>query len=661
MAYIVIDFETRSAADLKKVGAWVYAEHPTTEPICLGYNIDGGGAKLWLPSEQFPDDLRAAIQRPDNYIVAHNCQFEKAIWYRLMIPQFNWPDIRGMKWIDTMAVCARKVIPLRLEHAGRILNLDIQKDKEGAQALSRVHSPNKKTSEFNRDQVLLDRVYSYCKTDVDTEDRLLKRVGTLSKTEQVVWEFDQLINERGIRLDLPFVRQAQKVIDGALIPLAAEFSDLTGGLTASQRDKVLAWLHTQGTHLPNMQKDVVEGYLSQDEDDIPETALRALKMRQKLTSASIKKLDAMRRCVGADGRARGLLQYHAAGPGRWGGRILQPQNFPRGTVDLGKDEDGKTVTSVDSLVPAIMSGDHEIVQAVAGCAVDGVSSSLRHALIAAPGHVFCAGDFSTIEARFVLAIAGQHDKLELMASGADIYCAMATQIYGFDVNKKDHPVERQIGKNSVLGLGFQMGAPKFKLQTKKQTGIVLELEFSKEVVATYREEFAPRVPKVWYGLEEAACKTVWDRRPHEAFGILYALEDAWLVARLPSGRKLYYFNPKPVKRPMPWDDTDIRPGWTYQATKSGQWKTIDAYGGLLTENVVQASARDLMVDRMVALEMEIGYPTVLTVHDEVVSEVPEFMADPKLMQQVMEDTPLWAKSLGIPVAAECWAGERYRK
>lgn len=657
MAHITIDFETRSLCDLKGCGAWVYAEHPTTVIICLSYSFNSGEPKLWVPGDPDPEDLFEAALRGD-WVVAHHAQFEKAIWTRIMTPVYGWPDHHEFNWMCTLAICARKQLPQGLDEVSRLLQLTTPKDKEGHAAMRKVCIPDK-NGKFHKDYnspKLLARTYSYCQTDVLSEDELLHTVGTLGKREQRVWELDQTINERGIKLDMPFVKACQSVIDQALIPLAKKFADLTGGLTASQTAKVLEWLNDRGANLPNMQKDVIEDYLD-NTDNIPELVDMALRMRQKLTSASIKKLAAMRRAVGHEGRARGLLQYSAAGPGRWAGRIIQPHNFPRGVTKLGLEGDGQ----IDALVEAIMTEDMHYVEAVAGCPVDAVASSLRHAIVAGPGNVFAAGDFSTIEARIVLALAGQTDKLDLIESGADIYCAMASQIYGFEVNKKDHPVERQIGKNSVLGLGFQMGAPKFKQQVKKQTGLVIELDFAKKVVDTYREDFAPKVPDVWYGLQEAACKAVWDGTTEEAFGIVYKLEDMWLTARLPSGRKLYYWGPQKTRRPMPWDETDIRPGWSYTAKKMGRLMTIHAYGGLLTENVVQATARDLLVDRMFATENELGYPIVMTVHDEEVTEPEEWLADEKALQDVMEDAPVWARELGIPVAAECWIGDRYRK
>ena len=281
-------------------------------------------------------------------------------------------------------------------------------------------------------------------------------------------------------------------------------------------------------------------------------------------------------------------------------------------------------------------------------------------------------DFAGIQARIALAGAGQHDKTALMASGVDVYIDLACVIFGVPQPnwsadftqfvkdfKEQHNEWRQYGKNSVLGLGFQMGAKKFHARYCHGK----DLDFAQKIVDTYRKEWAPEVPKLWYGLDDAACKTVHRRTPHEAYGVLFKLEDMWLTARLPSGRKLHYFNPQPIRKTMPWStegNIDVRLAWTYQAKKMGKWLTIDAFGGLLTENYASGLARDLLVTAMFKAEKN-GLPLVLTVHDEIVSDAIVRPDNAKVLQQIMEDRPQWAVDMCLPVAAETWSGDRYRK
>jgi len=674
--FCLIDYETASQCDLKKAGAWRYAEDITTEILCLGYTLGKPKDEVVLTADDCYQKTGAAkelmrlVLDPGVLFVAHNCAFEKAIWRHIMVAQYDWPDIPDERWHDTMAVCAMKGLPLQLERAALVLRLSSQKDMEGSRITKALSKLDKKGYSVITDDKL-NRVLEYNIGDLHSQTALHRRVKGLGAEERKVWLLDQKINERGVRLDMEYVDAAQAIVDEAGRPLLAEFRELTG-VNPTQGAKFQAWLAGQGCTIPNLQKETVAKFLKgdidgtleedwagdeedyQEEDEqieLPFLPRRALEIRQIIGSASIKKLVSMRACVGSDGNARGLLQYHGAGPGRWAGRLLQPQNFPRPSLKV----DGEA-HDPGSLVSAILTRDSEFVRLLFGEPIEAVVSGLRHTIVSRPGNELVVGDFATIEARIVLALAGQYDKTDLIATGKDIYIDMAQTIYKRPIDKKKDPAERQTGKNSVLGLGFQMGWKKFRMRyAQKETP-----EFCKEVVRIYREEFAPNVPKLWKALERAAIDTVWSGHPHEAYGVRYQLEDGWLTARLPSGRKLWYFNPQKCRRPMPWDKDDIRQGFTYQTWKQGKWVTVDAYGGLLTENVVQALARDLLVAGMFAAE-EAGFPIVLTVHDEVIADVMAGRADPKLLDEVMCYGTPWARSLRIPIATDCWAGTRYRK
>jgi DNA polymerase len=669
----LIDFETASSCDLKRAGAWRYAQDPTTEILCLGYTF-GDDEDVLSADVLWPRTaprLLDAVLDPQCMFVAHNAAFEKAIWRELMMGVYGWPDIPDHRWHDSMAVCAMKALPLRLDRAASALGLRERKDAEGSRVTLSLSRPNK-AGHFDRSEEKLQRVYTYNAQDLRAELELHRRIRGLGAEERQVWLLDQQINQRGIRLDITLIDKMQSIVHQAEQPLIQEFVELTG-VKPGQNAKVMEWLRANGCEIPNLQKETISRYLGEsdaeeeiydDEEAETEAGIgeetgtgvcdtegvkRALHVRQILGSASVKKLGAMRSCVCGDGRARGLLQYHGAGPGRWAGRLLQPQNFARPTLKVdGEPPDQNTV------IDALMTGDAEYVRMMFGEPIKCVSSALRHAIIAADDTNFAVGDFATIEARIVLALAGQLDKVALIASGTDVYIDMAQQIYKCPVDKHRDPEKRQTGKNSVLGCGFQMGWKKFKARYC-QTATD---EFAQDVIRVYRTEWAPEVVKLWRGLEDAATNTVWTGRPHEAYGVTYALEDGWLTARLPSGRKLWYYDPRPVRKAMPWDHTDVRPGFEYSAQKMGRWQRISAYGGLLTENVVQALARDLLVFAMFNCEAN-DYPIVLTVHDEIVSERPG--ASKVVLDNLMAERPQWARALQIPVKADCWDGDRYRK
>lgn len=665
-------FESVSACDLKKAGADRYWEDITTDILCCSFAYPDDTKETWFPGEPLPPRVLRAIEDGKTIFVAHNARFERAGWREHMAGIYGFPDIPLDRWHDTLARCAQLALPQGLDQAGRALDLVAEKDMEGSRLTIGLSRVNKKTGMMPViTSAILERVGVYCEGDVVEQREMHRRVGWLPPAERKVWLLDQVINDRGVGLDMPLVRSMAKIVEDASKPLAAEFEKITG-LKMTQTGKMGSWLADQGVWLPNMQKETLAAVIGEtedgeevDEDDrlileLPPHVDRALRIRQLIGSASVKKLSAMQACVCSDGRARGLLQYHGAGPGRWAGRLLQPQNFPRGTTreDHGVDKKGERILkapNVDDLVAALMTANPDWIEAIYGPAVEVVVSSLRHAIVARKGCLLLAGDFAGIEARLTLALAGQHDKTALMASGVDVYCDMATSIFKRIITKADVE-ERQIGKNSVLGLGFAMGADKFHTKYAKEH----ELDFIREVVQTYRKEWAPLVPALWRALEDAAIRTVHYGRPHEAFGITFSLKDRWLEARYPDDSVVNYYDPKPIRKAVPWDEEDIRMAFTYRAQKTGRLITVNAFGGLLTENAAQHMARQLMVEAMFKCEDE-GLPIILTVHDEIVCEPEAGRADEGLLKAIMEDRPSWAKAINVPVASECWAGERYKK
>ena len=661
MIEVILDFETASACDLKEAGAWRYSEDCTTEILCLSYCYNNI-INTWKPGDNLTE-LKELADNPEIIFVAHNAGFEKAIWRNIIVPLFGLPNIPNSRWDDTLAACAMKTIPLDLDRATMVLRLPNRKDKEASNFTKRLSRPNRK-GYYDRTPESLTKVYRYCEQDVLAERDLRQRLGPLPHGERNVWLLDQRINERGVLLDLPFILMAQRIVDLATEPLTEEFRQITGGLNPTQVGKFKTWIEDQGVYIDSLAKEVVAAILGEEDVDeydilervenivLPENVYRVLKIRSLIGSASVKKLKRMLACVGMDGRVRGTTQYHGASPGRWAARLFQPHNFPRGTiVDANKNK-----FDPEYVVSTIMTGDPGIVEMSLGAPIESIVSALRHTIIAAPGKTLLSGDFAGVEARLVLSASGQEDKRNLMATGKDVYCDMAVSIYKRPIDKKKDPEERQVGKNSVLGLGFGMGWKKFKMKY----GQSLSESFCQTIVKTYREDWAPCVPQMWYSLEEAALGAVKTGQPHESYGVLYQLEDLWLTARLPSGRKLWYFNPRTVRRAMPWDETDIRLGWAYQQMKKGQFITIDAFGGLLTENVIQGLARDLMVEAMFKLEKN-GFPIILTVHDEIVCEPLIADADEKAFRQIMEDSPAWARKMQMPVAVETWKGNRYKK
>ncbi len=541
---------------------------------------------------------------------------------------------------------------------------------------------------YDRSIETLERVGAYCLQDVRTEIALGEAVGPLSPYERRVWELDQRINQRGLRIDVEYVHACLDIVAQASKPLVAEFDRLTGGLEVTQGKRLLAWCNSQGLKIDSLAKDNIKALgvtglaEDQEEDDdtgsdtvlpgecVPEVVRRVLEIRAVLGSASIAKLDRMLACINSDGRVRYTQQYHGAGTGRTAGRLLQPTNFPRGKIEGGHDP--------GQLVAAIATRNASFVADLFGDPIAAVASGLRHALIAADEHEFNTGDYGQIEARIVLALAGQHDQVDrLHRLGSAVYIETAEDIYGVPRGtwsgtpaKVKHFKEADmaryvIGKSTFLACGFQMGAPKFKNRyCPDQTD-----SFAQAAISYYREKLAPGVPKLWKALQEAALAAVQLKGQVEAqgYGIVYRWHPASprfplpaLSYSLPDGQIGWYEDVQLTTQPMPWDASDRRPCWSYKAMKLGQWKTVYAYGGLQTENVVQKIVRGFLVESGFRLEAE-RLPLVLTVYDENMSEVPLDRSDYKAYEQIMAEPTRYSQEIKVPISVEGWAGPRYKK
>ncbi len=663
---------------MKDVGAWRYAEDFTTEILCLSYKFDDGKTGLWIPGIDFPQVIINHVEA-GGIFESHNAQFERAIWMLILRPQFGVP--MPVRWRDTMAVCAYRALPLKLDKAGEALNLRIQKDKRGTYLLNTLTTPKFGTKNdpdriYREDWDLMDELYTYCMQDSDSEYELSQTLGPLPPPEYNLWCLDQRINQRGVLIDIEAVEAALEVIDRVATKLNGELRVITEGAVqkGTQRDKLLHWFRANGLpQMANLQKETIEDLLLKDKEgeylivqnpDVTPGLLRALVIRSQIARASTKKLQKALLTVSRDARIRGMLQYHGAGTGRWAGRGVQPQNFPRAIITNCQNEDGtKKWLDMELLVQHIKEDSLDEHYA---SAMDAVASMLRGMFIAAPGKVFHICDFSAVEARVTFWVANCLPGLDMFAKSdsgesEDIYCVTASDLVGFTVTKKDNH-ERQLGKITVLGCGYQMGWEKLQYQAAKDYKVVLEDAEAQGMVNLYRDKYA-EVKWLWYGLNDAAIAAVKTGMPHSYNNIIYdVVEDAagrWLTCILPNGRKLWYYEPVVEKSPTPWGE--MKDSLTYSGRdnkRGGAWGRVRTYGGMLTENVVQAIARDLMAEAMIRVELA-GYAIVMTIHDEIISEDDKDFGSQEDFDRIMCITPPWA--IGCPIAVEGGTVTRYQK
>ncbi len=665
MKYVVADFESASRADLQKIGAWKYAADMSTMVLCLAIKVvtDERPAPSRAMSEKqlhkIDPELMELCNDPAVIFVAHNAGFEQAMWRFHMVPM-GYPELPPERWHDTMAVAGMKALPLGLDALVTALELPVKKDMDGHRHMLIMCKPDRDGGWSHHNEFNLKRNYDYCEADVEAQYGVYVATQGLGPSERHTWILDQKVNQRGIKIDREFVHACIDVLDQVRVPMTERFQELTG-LKPTQREKVLNWINDQGVPLGDMKKETLNAILDPDDEfgiedfsePLPYHVHEVLTLRRSLASSSVAKLQRMLDCAGVDGRVRYATQYHGARTGRDAGRLIQVQNYPRGEIG---DRQGLTA---DALADAILTRNVPHIKELWGEDIfSAIVSSLRSCIVPEKGKVLVAGDYAAVEARNLLSMAGQHDRVEQMHAGQDMYSEAASLIFKRPINRKD-PAQRkegQIGKNTFLGSGYGLGPVGFRARFAPKESIDLAML----AINTYRQEIAPMVPKFWYGLFDASVQAVWceHAKTYEFSGIEFRKENDWLTMRLPSGRKLYYHRPRKTTTFTPAGDE--KPSWTFMSYQGKKFRRHMAWHGMITADCIQGSARDLMVGAMKRAEAA-GLTTVFKVHDELVFEEFDRPDIVRTVQQIMEDVEPWALERKFRVKAEVEKMERYRK
>jgi DNA polymerase len=698
---VTMDFETRSAIDIKKRGAWVYSRSPSTEPLCLGFTLDEDDEpQIWVPEWvldivshildpnithvgcECPKPLADAILSGAE-IEAHNAFFERAIWNHYMVPKLGWPEIQREQWRCSAAKASVCSLPRALGRATKVMGVE-QKDDSGKGLINKVCVPRKALKNERKElenrgwkerldrgwdvpgfsepcylwredpQDYADLIY-YCLQDVRAERSLSQSLPDLIPDELKVWQCDQDINIRGVYVDARMAVAAIKISDEAVARATQTARQISGDAfqTLRQVEQIKKWLKAEGVHLPNLQVATVDEALA---GELPSDVRTVLTCMRSCAKFSVAKYTKMLLTIDrSDQRIRDFLMYHGASTGRWAGKLVQTHNLPRGKM---KDP--------DTMCGIIRDGDIDSVDIFYGpeSPMNILSWAIRGTFCAPPGRELVCADYSSVEARGTLWLVDDQDGLALFKrpkGEPGIYREMGGSIYNVPPASisKEGDDRRQIGKQAILGLGYGMGASKFMI-TCAGYGVDIDMDFAKHVVKTYRERF-PLVPKGWRDIEKAAVKAV--KHPGRIFGttkVKFKQQGRFLMCCLPSGRKLYYCDPTLTQAKTPWGADTLKLSYHTMETQTGKWVSTETYGGKLVENIVQALCRDLMAYAIVNVELgDNPYSIVMHTHDEIVAEVLEGEGSVKEFVRMICVLPPWA--YGFPLVAEGWRGRRYRK
>ncbi|MDK8803273.1 DNA polymerase [Dermabacter hominis] len=652
MRELFIDIETFSPVNLAKSGVYPYADHDDFELLLFGYSIDGGPVKVvdLANGHQLPEKVLAALVDPHVVKWAFNAAFERiclSAWLHRHHPEF----MTGRRFLDpaqwhcTMVWSAYLGLPMSLEQVATALDLPVRKDSAGKKLIRQFCTPAT-PSVFNlggmrnppaSDPDGWEQFISYNRRDVEVELAIHDRLADfpLPASEWDTYALDQNVNDTGIRLDRVLVDHAVACDRQHRATTLARAQELTGLENPNSPIQLKEWLAAHGTPLQSLTKNEVAAALDTATGEVREVLL----LRGELAKSSVKKYEAMQHVAGRDGRGRGFLQFYGAGrTGRFAGRLVQVQNLPRNYLP--------DLSEARSLVRA---GDFEAVELLYDSVPDTLSQLIRTAFIPADGHRFVVADFSAIEARVIAWLADETTTLQAFRDGKDLYCETASRMFGVPVDKHGVNSElRQKGKIAVLACGYQGGVGALKAMGALRMGLA-ESELQPLVDAWRAAN--PNVVQLWADINAAAIEAISTRLPTSVGALTFTVESGIMFIRLPSGRRLAYVKPKLGENRF--GGTSI----THEGITTGRkWGQLETYGGKLTENIVQAVARDLLTYAMHQVDRA-GHRIVMHVHDEIVVETATATVDE--ICELMATAPDWAE--GLPLAADGYACDFYQK
>lgn len=643
-----IDLETYSDVDLPNCGVYRYVEGDF-HILLFAYAFDDEETKCvdMACGEQLPADVVDALQDDNIIKSAWNAQFERTCLSKYLGTQLS-PD----SWQCTMVWAASLSLPLKLATAAQALKTAQQKDAVGERLIRYFSLPCKPTkANGGRTRNLPEHApedwklfKSYCIQDVETERDIRRRLEKFPLLQQE-WDYyhmDQRINDRGILIDKELVQQAIICNMALSEEMTKRAYALTGLENPNSVSQLKGWLEERGIEVDSLGKKNVASLITDlDKHSADGEALDMMKLRLQMAKSSVKKYQAAERYICEDGRAHGLFQFSGANrTQRWAGRGIQLQNLPQNHI-----------STLDEARELVKLGCFDMIEVLYGNTPDILSQLIRTMLIPKEGCEFIVADFSAIEARVLAWLAGEQWRMDAFVRGEDIYCASASQMFGVPVVKHGINGElRQKGKVAELACGYGGGAGALISMGALDMG--LKEDELPDIISSWRDA-NPEIVKFWYAVEKAAIETVKDHtdRTVGRIGFQFSANTLWIV--LPSGRRLAYIKPK--LQPNRFG----RMALTFEGLgANNKWTRGETYSGKLTENITQATARDLLAEAMRRMELA-GLGIVGHVHDEVILEVPRGQYTVDDVCDIMNQNPAWAD--GLPLSSAGYTGDYYFK
>lgn len=607
MKTLSIDIETYSSTPLQKSGVYRYVEAPDFEILLFGYSVDAGPVQVidLTCGEHIPKEILTALEDEAVIKWAFNASFERICLSRFLgYPTGDYLDPES--WRCSMIWAATMGLPLSLEGVGAVLGLEKQKLSEGKDLIkyfcqpcapTKVNGQRTRNRPFHAPEKWAD-FKRYNVRDVETEMGIQQRLYKFPVSEMVWDEYhlDQQINDTGVRLDLELVKQALEMDDRSRKELTTAMQRITALENPNSVQQMKQWLAENGMTTDSLDKKAVAELLK----EAPPELCEVLTLRQQLAKSSVSKYQAMEKTVCADGRARGMFQFYGANrTGRSSGCNIQLQNLPQNHLpDLAEAR------------ALVRSGDFEGVELLYEDVPDTLSQLIRTAFIPREGTRFYVADFSAIEARVIAWFAGESWRQEVFAKGGDIYCASANQMFRVPVEK--HGINghlRQKGKIAELALGYGGSVGALKAMGALDMG--LTEEELPPLVDAWRQS-NPKIVEFWWAVDRAVMEAVKYKHTTTDYGLTFSCRSGMLLITLPSGRKLVYVKPKVGINKFGGSCI------TYEGVGgTKKWERLDSYGPKFVENIVQATARDILCYAMKTLRC---CSIVMHIHDELVIE-----------------------------------------